>query len=107
MADRSRRRVTDEESGDEKVEVAENSPIKERSSECESEGEHVEVAKFDIKTKSVSSSTQVAVSSDKPYAHMKVENILKFLISPTNKLYVLFLDNAVKMYGGVLGGQMN
>ncbi|KAK3601673.1 hypothetical protein CHS0354_038240 [Potamilus streckersoni] len=58
----------------------------------------------DIKTKSVSSSTQVAESIDKPYAHKKVENILMFLISPTNKLFVLFLDFTVKMYDDVLVG---
>ncbi|KAK3576179.1 hypothetical protein CHS0354_001198 [Potamilus streckersoni] len=36
--------------------------------------------------------------------HKKVENILKFLKSLKNKLYVLFLDYTVKIYDDVLMG---
>lgn len=42
--------------------------------------------------------------SEKPYALKKVDNILKFLQSPTNKLYVLFLNYTVKMFDPVLLG---
>ena len=38
------------------------------------------------------------------YASNKVENVLNFLRSPTNKLYVLFLNYTVKMYDSVLVG---
>ena len=39
---------------------------------------------------------------EKPYAERKVDSVFTFLKSPTNKLYVLFLDYTVKVYDDVL-----
>ena len=41
------------------------------------------------------------------YASNKVENVLNFFRSPTNKLYVLFLNYTVKMYDSVLDGLLS
>ena len=54
--------------------------------------------------KKTANSSKDEMGNDKPYAQKKTENILKFLQSPTNKLYVLFLNYTVTMFDSVLVG---
>ena len=58
-----------------------------------------------FKTSSSSSSSQVVfekVYMEPSYAEKKVETILSFVSSPTNKLYVLFLSYTLKVYEEIL-----
>lgn len=66
-----------------------------------------ELLKSSAKSKnkgSTSAKSKSKPKASKSYAETKVENIYTFLRSPTNKLYVLFLNYAVKVFDEVLLG---